>query len=197
MTNPFSTTSDPTFIDAVWLRERDASDVDVTIVDVRTPGEFDTAHIPGALNVPLDMVQRHGVKIADAKPSSVVLVCASGQRAQTCEKVLRESGLDDVRVLRGGMSQWQASGGDVERGRERWAMDRQVRLVAGSIVLSSILASVAVPRAKWLAGAIGAGLTFSAVSNTCAMATMLAKLPYNRVDADPSVDLDRLVAHGK
>jgi hypothetical protein len=41
-------------------------------------------------------------------------------------------------------------------------------------------ACVAVPRLKWLAAAIGAGLTYAAVSNTCAMATALLKLPYNR-----------------
>ena len=57
---------------------------------------------------------------------------------------------------------------------------RQVRLVAGSIVLSSVLGSIAVPKLKWLAAAIGGGLTFAAVSNTCAMATALSKLPYNR-----------------
>jgi hypothetical protein len=61
-----------------------------------------------------------------------------------------------------------------------WELERQVRLVAGSIVLSSVVGSVAVPRLKWLAAAIGAGLTYAAVSNTCAMATALSKLPYNR-----------------
>jgi hypothetical protein len=59
-------------------------------------------------------------------------------------------------------------------------MDRQVRLVAGSLVLTGIVASLVAPKAKFLAGAIGAGLTFSAVTNTCAMAQMLGKLPYNR-----------------
>jgi hypothetical protein len=61
-----------------------------------------------------------------------------------------------------------------------WELERQVRLVAGSIVLSSVVGSVAVPRLKWLAAAIGAGLTYAAVSNTCAMATALSKLPYKR-----------------
>ena len=59
-------------------------------------------------------------------------------------------------------------------------MDRQVRLVAGSISLVGILASIVAPKAKWLAGGVAAGLTFSAVSNTCAMGNALGKLPYNK-----------------
>lgn len=78
------------------------------------------------------------------------------------------------------MSGWEGGGFAVDRGAPRWELERQVRLVAGSIVLSSILGSIAVPRLKWLAAAIGGGLTFAAVTDTCAMATGLAKLPYNR-----------------
>lgn len=70
-------------------------------------------------------------------------------------------------------------------------MDRQVRFVAGTIALTGIGLSTVVPGAKWIAGFIGAGLTFSAVSNTCAMGTMLGKLPYNRSD---SYDLKDVVA---
>lgn len=59
-------------------------------------------------------------------------------------------------------------------------MDRQVRLVAGTISLVGILNSVAAPKAKWLSGGVAAGLTFSASSNTCAVGNALARLPYNR-----------------
>lgn len=48
----------------------------------------------------------------------------------------------------------------VDRGVQRWDLERQVRLVAGSIVLSSVLGSVAIPRLKWVAAAIGGGLTY-------------------------------------
>jgi hypothetical protein len=47
-------------------------------------------------------------------------------------------------------------------------------------VLSSVLGSIAIPKLKWLAAGIGGGLTFAAISNTCAMSTVLSKLPYNR-----------------
>jgi hypothetical protein len=53
-------------------------------------------------------------------------------------------------------------------------------------VLSSVLGSIRVPKLKWLAAAVGGGLTYAAVTNTCAMATALSKLPYNRGAAPDS-----------
>ncbi len=59
-------------------------------------------------------------------------------------------------------------------------MDRQVRLVAGSLVLAGVVIDLAVPGVRWVSAAVGAGLLFSAATNTCAMGAMLGKLPYNR-----------------
>jgi hypothetical protein len=53
-------------------------------------------------------------------------------------------------------------------------------LVAGSVVLASIVGSVALPKLKWLAAALGGGLTVAALTNTCAMGMALSRLPYNR-----------------
>jgi hypothetical protein len=45
---------------------------------------------------------------------------------------------------------------------------------------------VVFPKLKWLAAAIGGGLTFAAVTDTCAMGNALSKLPYNSgAGADP------------
>lgn len=152
------------------------------VVDVRTPAEFETSHIAGSHNVPLDVLDQHGPEIAQRLDDEhdVVLVCRSGQRATKAHAVLHNAGLTSGRVLENGITDWEGRGFAVDRGVQRWELERQVRLVAGSVVLSSVLASIAVPRLKWLAAAIGAGLTYAAVSNTCAMATALSKLPYNR-----------------
>jgi hypothetical protein len=96
----------------------------------------------------------------------VVLVCRSGQGATKAAAVLQNAGLAGGRVLEKGIADWEGQGFAVDRGVQRWELERQVRLVAGSIVLSSVVGSVAVPRLKWLAAAIGAGLTYPAVSNT-------------------------------
>jgi len=165
------------------LTELRSNDPAVRILDVRTGGEYETAHIPGSYNVPLDTLAEHARDLA-AVDHQVVLVCQTGGRATQAHGTLTSAGKDTLHVLVGGIVAWEASGGDVVRGTtERWAMDRQVRLTAGSLVLGAIGASLAIPKAKWIAGGVGAGLTYSALSNTCAMAAVLAKLPYNQTDA--------------
>ena len=182
-------------ITSTELRDRIASETPLSILDVRTPAEFETAHIDGSYNVPLDVLKDHGAKVAEriGQGHDVVLVCRSGQRAAQAAELLRSTGVPGGSVLENGIADWEGQGFEVNRGVQRWELERQVRLVAGSIVLSSVLGSVAIPRLKWLAAAIGAGLSYAAISNTCAMGTALSKLPYNRgADTDAETVLSRL-----
>lgn len=180
-------------IDPAELVRMRAEDPAVHVIDVRTPGEFETGHIDGSYNVPLDQLGEHVADLA-ALDHHVVLVCQSGARATKALEQLVAAGKSNLRLLQGGMSAWTASGGHVSRtNATRWAMDRQVRLVAGSIVLATVAASVWFPPARFVAGFVGAGLTFSAVTNTCGMAMALAKLPYNRgASCDMGAVLDQL-----
>lgn len=163
------------------------------LLDVRSAGEYRTCHIPGAVNVPLAQIGRFREQLRQAdKP--VVVVCEAGSRATQACKQLLTTGMD-VKVLSGGMVAWQQADGDVERGEPIWALERQVRLVAGSLVLAGVLGSTLVPKAKWLSAAVGTGLTFAAVSNTCMMGNVLMKLPYNRgSNADVEQAVKTLVA---
>ncbi|SRR5271166_1702931 len=184
-------------ITSIELRKLLESSSAPRVVDVRTPAEFETAHIAGSYNVPLDVLDKHSPEIAQRldRDDDVVLVCRSGQRSTKAQALLRNAGLTGGRVLENGISDWEGQGFAVDRGAQRWDLERQVRLVAGSVVLSSVLGSVAVPRLKWVAAAIGGGLTFAALSNTCAMATALSKLPYNRgATSDATTVLSRLGA---
>lgn len=156
---------------------------DVRVLDVRTPGEFAARHIPGSYNVPLPDLSEHQAELTASDAGPVVLVCESGRRAGMAEQQLVEAGLGRIHVLDGGVAAWERSGRELAKldtDDAPWALERQVRLVAGSIVLASILASVAWPPARYLAGAVGAGLVFAAASDTCAMGMLLGRLPYNR-----------------
>ncbi|MEU4382386.1 rhodanese-like domain-containing protein [Micromonospora echinofusca] len=185
-----SETIRPATLDATSLRELIDSGRAPRLLDVRTPAEFETVHIPGAYNVPLDLLKEHREELRNHLDEDVVLICRSGARATQAEQALAEIGLPNLKVLDGGMLAWQATRAPIKQGKQRWDLERQVRLVAGSIVLASVLGSVFVPGLKWVAGFIGAGLTFAAVTNTCAMGMMLGKLPYNR---GASCDLDSVV----
>lgn len=176
-------------ISAASLTKRLAGPSTVKILDVRTPGEFDGGHIPGAVNVPVDQLDAYAGRIATANPD-LILVCQSGARATTAQRRLSEAGSRRGQVLAGGMAAWMSAGGTTEAGRGRWGLERQVRLVAGSVVLGGVLASLAWPKARFVAGGIGGGLLFSALTNTCGMGALLAKLPYNK---GRNCDLERAV----
>ncbi|GHB07696.1 rhodanese-like domain-containing protein [Streptomyces termitum] len=161
------------------------------LLDVRTPAEFRTAHISGAYNVPLHTLREHRAELLSHLDEEVVLVCRSGQRAKEAEQALAEAGLPNLRVLEGGMNAWETAGAPVNRGPERWDMERQVRLVAGSIVLTTGLVGILVPGVHLVGTAVGAGLTYAALSNSCAMGVLLSKLPYNR---GPRTDISTVIA---
>lgn len=155
---------------------------EVEVVDVRTPGEFEAAHVAGARNMPLDHLDRRVDEVRDLVTSGheVVLICRTQNRSRQAQARLHAAGLPALPVVVGGMQAWQAEGRPVVQDVLRWDLERQIRLVAGLLVLTSILASLVWPPARFLAGAVGAGLVIAAVTNTCAMGLLLAKLPYNR-----------------
>ena len=160
------------------------------LVDVRTPAEHETLRVPGSHNVPLDLLQRHRDTLAEQFSGEIVLICQTGNRANQALQHLRAAGVDTARVLEGGVVALEAQHRDhTERGKQRWAMDRQVRMTAGTLVLTGFLGGKLIsPKVGYLAGAIGAGLTFSAATDSCAMAAALNKMPWNKVEADPTVE---------
>jgi len=162
-------------INAAELAEQ-LSSGSTTVLDVRTPGEYAAAFIEASQHLPLDQIGGH--------LGPVTLVCRSGQRATQAYEQLSAAGAKNLTVLDGGIAAWQAAGQPVQStdGPGKWEMDRQVRLAAGGLVLGGVLASLRWPRARFLSGAVGGGLTFAALSNTCAMSRVLLKLPYNQTD---------------
>ncbi|MFG2309356.1 rhodanese-like domain-containing protein [Streptomyces sp. NPDC048566] len=169
---------------------------ELTVIDVRTPGEYAGGHLPGALNIPLDQMQRALPDIREAaRRGDILVVCASGARSENACRTLAENGIDTA-TLSGGTGAWAAQGHDLHRpeggGKTTWAMERQVRLTAGSVVLLGLaLGEVVHPAFRLLSAGIAGGLVFSAVTNTCGMAAMLAKLPHNRPG---KADLDATLA---
>lgn len=65
------------------------------IIDVRTPGEFAGGHVKGAVNIPLDSIDKNLNKIkAYKKP--MVMCCASGMRSGRATSFLKSKGLQEV-----------------------------------------------------------------------------------------------------
>ena len=170
------------------LTDRLDTDRTPMLVDVRTAAEFEATRIPGSRNLPLGLIEQEAGRIAPQLDGEVVLICRSGGRAERARRRLQAEGLR-CRVLAGGLEAYeQTTDSDVERSGNRWAMDRQVRMTAGTLVLLGFLAGQTVsPKLTYLAGAVGAGLTFSALTDSCAMARVLERMPWNRTAAEPSI----------
>jgi rhodanese-related sulfurtransferase len=181
----------PRPIDVATLEHELAQGRDLRLLDVRTAAEFEHAHIPGSYNVPLDTLGEHADELHRHLEVPVVVVCRTGNRARQAEQRLAAAGMGNVHVLDGGIEAWDDGRRPVRRGRATWSLERQVRLVAGGIVLAGIVASVRAPKLRYLSGAVGLGLTVAALTDTCAMGAALSKLPYNRTN---SCDVDRIVA---
>jgi rhodanese-related sulfurtransferase len=85
-----------------------------TILDVRTPEEFASGHIKGALNVPLNELPYKLASLKLSPGQEIVVHCQRGGRAASAESILRESGYTQVRDLSGHMEAWKGGGYPVE-----------------------------------------------------------------------------------
>ena len=82
-------------------------------VDVRTPQEFASGHVPGAINIPRDQLARRLAELEDAR-DRLVVYCERGPRAAAAAATLADAGFTGVRHLEGDMSGWRAAGFPIE-----------------------------------------------------------------------------------
>jgi len=92
----------------VYSQMRDG-DVDLVLLDVRTPEEFAAGHVPSARNVPHDRVIDRPAELAEFRDREVVVYCRSGRRAAAAIEALRAAGVERVRHLDGDMPGWEAA----------------------------------------------------------------------------------------
>ena len=159
----------------------------IHLVDVRTPAEFGEVHVDSATNVPLDRLDpRHIAADHAGRPGPIYFVCRSGGRSKTaCEKMIA-AGYTDVVSVEGGTIACDAAGLPVVRGRKAMSLERQVRIAAGGLVAIGAALAAFATDPLWkgagagLAGFVGCGLVFAGVTDTCGMARLLARMPWNQ-----------------
>jgi rhodanese-related sulfurtransferase len=159
---------------------------EVDLIDVRTPAEFREVHASLARNVPLDTLDPGTVMAArnGATDKPLYVICQSGGRAaKACQKFI-DAGYANVVNVEGGTRAWDAAGLPVVRGEKAMSLERQVRIAAGFIVLVGSVLGFFYPPCIGIAAFVGAGLIFAGITDTCGMAMLLAKMPWNRVAAE-------------
>jgi rhodanese-related sulfurtransferase len=172
-----------TSIQPLQLQRLLAAGGPVQLLDVRTPGEFAAAHVPGARLIPLDDLdagafQRQG----GANDRPLYVLCQSGGRARRAIEKLERAGVRGCVLVEGGTQGWMDAGLPVNRGRSRvLPLMRQVQITVGLIsAVGVVLALAANPLFAVIPLVTGCGLVFAGITGTCGMALLLAKMPWNR-----------------
>lgn len=157
----------------------------VEVIDVRTPVEFQEVHISVARNIPLDRLNPSEIMThrTNDENKPLYIVCRSGSRGgQACQR-FESAGYANVINVEGGTMACIKEGIAVVRGKKGVPLHCQVQIITGTLVMAGILLALVLSNQYWLliSFVMGAGLTFSGLTNTCAMGAVLAKMPWNQV----------------
>ena len=102
------------------LMARMKSETNTFVLDVRTPKEYGSGHIPGATNINHTELSNHLEKLRGYKDKDVVVYCERGVRAKKAQGILRTAGFSHVYHLKGDMARWHSRKLPTETGdRER------------------------------------------------------------------------------
>lgn len=152
------------------------------IIDVRERDEYASEHIPGSLNVPLTHIQDLNALKPMLDGRTLVLMCRSGRRAAMAKDTCDTLGLAAT-VYEGGILAWKNDGKPTQRNsNSQLSLFRQVQIIVGGMVLMlSLLAYISAPSFALGTAALGGGLFFAGISGHCMLASLLKKLPWNKV----------------
>lgn len=151
------------------------------LLDVRTPPEYASAHVPGAKLVPLNELKAEAFLLQHEVGTPIFVLCQSGVRATQAIERFERAGCDDCVLVEGGTQAWIDAELPVHRGASSvLPIMRQVQIVVGSLSLAGSILALAVDR--WFAVVpllLGCGLLFAGITGTCGMALFLARMPWN------------------
>ena len=166
------------------LYERIEKGESIDLIDVRTPAEYQTVHAVPARHVAIESLDlaEFIASRGERQGEPLYVICGSGGRSSTVCNQFRAAGFPNVVNVKDGTTAWVRAGLPVVRGaRKVIALDRQVRIITGSFVaVGTALGAWVHPGFLVIPAFFGSGLVFSGVTDTCGMAAVLAKMPWNR-----------------
>jgi len=159
---------------------------DIDLLDVRTPAEFVTAHVPGARSAPLDTLDAAAfLKARSGQSKPIYVLCQTGGRARKAIEKFERAGFDGCVLVEGGTQAWMDAGLPVIRGASKTLpLMRQVQIAVGLISATGAALALAIhPLFALLPLLTGCGLLFAGLTGTCGLALLLAKIPWNTATA--------------
>lgn len=88
---------------------------DAVVVDVGEPAEFQTGHLPHAINMPLTKLASNLGALNKHKNKPIIIACRAGNRSIKAAITLKKSGFENVYSLAGGLLAWQKENLPIER----------------------------------------------------------------------------------
>lgn len=155
------------------------------LIDVREPDEHARERIAGSRLIPLSRFDPQQAAAMARPGQKIVLHCRSGRRSSDACRMaasLANTG-NTVINMSGGIEAWKKEALPVEVNTRVAGISvmRQVQLVVGLCVLvGSALAWFVDPRLVAIPAFFGAGLTFAGATGTCALASVIGWMPWNR-----------------
>ncbi len=159
---------------------------DICILDVRTAAEVKAASLPDCLHIPLHELTAERLQSEIAAKgkngAQVFLLCQAGRRAEMAAEQLQGKFNAELVIIEGGMNAVKQSNIPLaEQGKNVIPLERQIRIVAGLLVITgAALGTWVNPAFYGLSAFVGAGLVFAGVTDICAMGMLIAKAPWNK-----------------
>ncbi len=165
------------------------------IIDVREATEYDANHIEGAINYPISSFNPEQIIKQHKDCDKIIIHCLKGSRAENaCFKVEYLDKTLNLFLMKCGIEGWKDANyrlvnklenedGDNELivVKEGLDLNRQVQIIAGlSVLITVILGFVINGNFFYVTGFVGIGLIFAGISGFCAVAKILAKMPWNK-----------------
>jgi len=156
------------------------------IVDLRTHSEVNTERLEDCAHYPVQDLKASELKIylqqQNHEPTQpIYLLCASGQRAVQAANQLQEELESQLVIIDGGLNALKQLGMSVTKGDITIiSLERQVRITSGALVVLGVLSGLLVhPWFYTLSAFVGGGLVFAGATNSCGMAMILIRMPWN------------------
>ncbi len=150
------------------------------LLDVRTAQELNEISIDleNIKHIPLQsLASSIGSLSTD---NSYFILCKSGHRATMAAMQLMQQGFTKLAVIEGGFTSWNKAKLPVKKTDTAISLERQVRIIAGSLVLIGSLLSLVSLWFIVIPLFVGSGLVFAGITDNCMMGLLLMKLPYNK-----------------
>lgn len=155
-------------------------DPESKLLDVRSVLEYADTHIKDSINVPIDSLMPRMEELKKQNKKYIVF-CRTGNRSPMAADMLIQSGIHGIKVIEGGMIRWEKEKFPVIKGVSGISLERQIRIIAGSLVLTGILLSVFLNKSFiFISIFVSCALIYSGITDNCLMGMLLMKLPYNK-----------------